>query len=170
MVLEPPNGQSRVVNDKNLHTILEWKIRSIPVSEEDPLPGEMITEESKTLELFKLALLVYLERVSGSSPGQSEQMRSRLNRAFAIFSKIKTCQRHFPLVIIGCEATTDHDRIVVLDLISRTEKDSYVRSLQNMKAIIQSLWAQDDLSEGGLGYKDKIKTVLSSSEILPSFI
>jgi len=169
MALEPPNGQSQVVDDNNLLTILEWKIRSIPVRD-DPLPSEMIAEESRALELFQLALLVYLKRVSGSSLRQSEKMQSMLNRAFTIFSQIKTCQRYFPLVIIGCEATTEHDRIVVLDLISRTEKYSYTRSLQHMKAIIQSLWAQDDLSGGVLGYKDKIKAVLSSSETLPSFI
>jgi hypothetical protein len=39
-----------------------------------------------------------------------------------------------------------------------------------MKGIIQSLWVQDELAERDLGYTDKIKAILSSSEILPSFI
>jgi hypothetical protein len=59
---------------------------------------------------------------------------------------------------------------VVLDLISRTEENTSVRSLRGMKGIIQSLWAQDDLAEHDLGYTDKIKAILSSSEVLPSFI
>jgi hypothetical protein len=46
-----------------------------------------------------------------------------------------------------CEARTDEDRVVILDLISRTEENTSVRSLQGIKGIIQSLWVQDDLAD-----------------------
>ncbi len=140
MPLNVPDAQSHEFNSENLLTILEWKIRTIPVSEGPLPPGKIIMEESKTLEIFQLALLVYIERASGSSPGQSENMRSRLNRAFVIFSQVKTWQRQFPLLILGCEARADEDRIVVLDLISRTEENTNTRNLRGMKDILQSLW------------------------------
>jgi hypothetical protein len=126
----------------------------------------MDTEDSRTLEIFQLALLVFIERASGGSPGKSEKLRTWLNKAYAIFSQLKTWQRQFPLLILGYEARTDEDRMVILDLISRTEENTSVRSLQGMKG----LWAQDDLAEQDLGYTDKINAILSSSEVLPSFI
>jgi hypothetical protein len=130
----------------------------------------MDTEDSRALEIFQLALLVYIERASGGSPEKSEKLRTWLNKAFAIFSQLDTWQRQFPLLILGCEARTDEERMVILDLISRTEENTSVRNLRGMQGIIQSLWAQDDLAEQDLGYTDKIKAILSSSKVLPSFI
>ena len=172
MFLEPPDARLRGVDYKNLLTMFEWRIRKFRACEvrKDSPPGQMATEDSRTLEIFQLALLVFIERASGGSPGKSEKLRTLLNKAFAIFSQLKTWQRKFPLLILGCEARTDEDRMVVLDLISRTEENTSVRSLRGMKGIIQSLWAQDDLAEHDLGYTDKIKAILSSSEVLPSFI
>jgi len=172
LVWELSDTCSSGVSHRNLLTILEWKIRKLPVLEEHkhPHPGQTVTEDSMMQEVVQLTLLVYIERVTGSSPGQSENMRSRIGRAFAIFSLVETWQRQFPLLILGCEARTDEERLVILDLISRTEENTSVRSLGSMKGILQSLWAQDDLAERELGYTDKIRAVLSSSEILPSFI
>jgi len=172
IVLESPDVHSRGIDNQNLLTILEWRISKIPVwgGCEDPTPGQMVTEDFRCLELFQLAILVYLQRASGKSPEQSENMRSRLARAFTIFSQIETMQRQFPMLILACEARTDDDRIIVLDLISRTEENQVLRSLGSMRGIIQSLWAQDDLAEREINYTDKIKVVLSSREILPSFI
>jgi len=67
-------------------------------------------------------------------------------------------QRQFPLLILGCEARTDEDRMVVLDLISGTEQSKSVCTLGNVKSLIQSLWAQDDLTEQELGYVDKVSS------------
>ena len=96
-------------------------------------------------------------------------MRSRIEKSLLIFSRAATLQRQFPLLILGCEARTDEDRMVVLDLMSRTEKNTGIRNLQCMRGIIQSLWAQDDLAEKEIGYTEKMRAVLSSSGILPSF-
>jgi Fungal specific transcription factor domain len=172
VVLEPGEARWGGTDEKNALTILEWKIRNFPVVctfQNPPAPSAMAIDDSQSQVLFQLALLVYLERASGGSFVQSETMRSRLDAAFTIFSQLKTLHRQFPLLILGCEARSDEHRMVVLDLISRTEESTHVRSLQNLKGIIQSLWAQDDLAERDLGYTDKITAVLSSSTILPSF-
>lgn len=129
----------------------------------------MVICDSKTQELFKLSLLVYLERTLGDSPGQSAKLRKMINKAFSTFSELKALPWRFILLILGCEARSDEDRIVVLDLISRTENSNSVRSLQSMKGTIESLWAQDDLWDQELNYTDKFTAVVSSSEILPSF-
>jgi hypothetical protein len=172
MFLEPSDAQLRGVDYKNLLTMFEWRIRKFRACEvrKIPIPGQMDTEDSRALEIFQLALLVYIERASGGTPRKSEKLRTWLSKAFAIFSQLETWQRQFPLLILGCEARTDEERMVILDLISRTEENTSVRNLRGMQGIIQSLWAQDDLAEQDVGYTDKIKAILSSSEVLPSFI
>jgi len=171
VISDPIEARSRGVNHKNLLMVLEWKLKKMPVSEtpKNPVPSSFFMEDTRSLELFQLALLIYLERVTGGSPRQSATIRVRIDRAFALFSQTKALHRQFPLLIIGCEARTDEERMAVLDLISRTDDHTGVCSLQRIKRIIQSLWAQDDLTERDLGYADKIKAVCSSNRILPSF-
>lgn len=172
VVLDERDVRSRGIDYNSLLTILEWKIKNLPIlaTYDDQQPGQMLSERSMSLKIFQLAILVYLERASGGVPGQSAKMRARINSAFSIFSQLETYRRQLPLFIIGCEARTDADRAVMLDLIYRTERDSGARSLGNMKCLIQSLWAQDDLAERELGYLDKMDAVLGSSKILPAFV
>ena len=171
MALEPQGILTRRSQNKNLLTILEWKVRRFPACDllQDATRSSTTIDDSRSQELFQLALLVYLERVAGGTPKESANMRERLKRAFCIFSGMGTMQRQFPLLILGCEARTDEERMVVLDLIARTEEHTSVRSLESVKSIIQSLWAQDDLAEREIDYGDKMTAVVSSSFILPSF-
>jgi hypothetical protein len=170
-VLEPIDAQSRQDNRNNLRTILEWRTKKWPVVEEatNPPIGKMALEDS-TQELFEVALLIFLERMSGGSPERSAKLRSTIDMGFALFSQLGTLVRQFPVLILGCEARTDKERMVVLNLISRTEEKYGVRSLQGMEGILQSLWAQDDLFDSELDYKDKLQAVLSSRRTLPSFV
>lgn len=168
----PSKPSSRNVDDTSLLLILEWRIRQSVVLTEfkEPLPGEWLSECEGTLIIYHLALLVYLERASGVTSQASNTLRSRIHRALNIFSHLKTLQRHFPLLIIGCEARGDEERLIVLDLISRTEQKSSVRSLESVKGLIQSLWAQDDLADQDLNYTEKVRAVMSSRASLPAFV
>ncbi|CAJ2507810.1 Uu.00g089960.m01.CDS01 [Anthostomella pinea] len=175
VVLEPDEARSRGIDIQNLLTVLEQKLTSFPLPAEPAVDSAhggraMLSEDLATMAIFQLTLLVYLERAAGGPPAQSGKMKSRLKRAFAMFARLETFQRQFPLLILGCEARTDADRIVVLDLIARTERDTGVRSLQGTKALLQSFWAQDDLAETGVAYIDKFNAVFSSSDILPAFV
>ncbi|KAF4634342.1 hypothetical protein G7Y89_g3766 [Cudoniella acicularis] len=172
MVLEPLEARPHGLDHQNLLTILEWKIRQDPALEGpkaqsacQELPGHDLT-----LETFQLSLLVYVERLVDRTPGQSAKMRSIIEKAMAVFSQLESLDRQFPLLILGCEARSDRHRMVVLDLIARTENRGGVRSPQGIKSLIQSLWAQDDLSEQEIPYMDKIHAVLSSSAILPALV
>lgn len=173
MASELRNNPHGEVDQKTRLTILEWEIRKMPVIEDSGAWSGLLPciEEDKTLEVFQLALLVYLERASDNSVSQSAALRSRVNTAFRLLSKVRTFQRQFPLLILGSEARTDEDRIVVLDLISRTEKNSSARSLRSIKNTLQSLWAQDDLAQDrDPSYIDKFRAVLGSNQTLLSFI
>lgn len=62
-------------NYKSLLTYLEWGIMELPVVEsfsftgrlEESSSNHMIPKEARTLELFQLSLLIYLERASNAS-------------------------------------------------------------------------------------------------------
>lgn len=151
---------------KNFLKILDWKIRSIPV----PVKGSEISETATIVELYQTAILVYLNRVSGYLLDYSARTQQQIDRAFNLFSQLNSCERQFPVFILGCEARTDDQRATVLDLISRTEKSVSSRSLNHVKILIQAVWAQDDLADRELDYWDKLSTVIGSCTILPSLV
>jgi hypothetical protein len=146
--------------------ILDWRIRNLSTRSDSMHDSE----HNVVSEIFKIATLVYLNRVTGDLLDQAESIQSNLDRAFTLFSKMSSCDRQYPLFIIGCEARTDEQRLTVMDLISRTEQRSSSRSLNHVKILVQAIWAQDDLAEKGLDYSKKMSTVISSCTIIPSLV
>lgn len=122
------------------------------------------------VELCQLAALVYLERVAGIFFEEKSKTTQRIERAFTIFSCLEFCKWPFPLLIFACEAWSDDQRITVLDLIDRIQKNNPLRSLDFVKSMIQSIWIQDDLADQEIGYMDRLSVVLSSRESFPAFV
>lgn len=172
IVLDRYRTNSFGANYNNIISILEWRIREYPFENEATslIQGNQIYEDCRTLELSQLALLVYLERMSRDFPRESKKILPLVRRAFELFAQADSMQRQFPLLILGREARTDEDRIIVLDLITRTEEKTPIRNLGGVKSLIQSLWAQDDLAEQELGYAEKMRAVLSSRATLMAFV
>ncbi|OQE03170.1 hypothetical protein PENSOL_c001G05336 [Penicillium solitum] len=154
-------------NFKSYLKILAWKIRSISISDtivdENPRMAALV-------ELFQLATLVYLNRAFGNTLESAAETQQRVERAFSIFSELSSCERQYPLFILGCEARTDAERCIVMDLISRTEKGDSSRSLFITKKLIQAIWVQDDLSQGEIDYTGKLSAIMSCCTILPTFV
>ncbi|PWY68969.1 hypothetical protein BO94DRAFT_299621 [Aspergillus sclerotioniger CBS 115572] len=121
------------------------------------------------VELFQSAMLVYLNRSSGGllDPADTEE---RIGKAFSTLSQLRSCERQFPLFILGCEARTDDERCTVLDLITRTEKLASSRSFFLVRKMIEAIWVQDDLSNKGIDYATKLSAIISCCTILPSFV
>lgn len=134
-------------------------------------PQVVIQDVAQVLELFRLAGLVYLERASRNFSGQSTKLEQWTDEAFSIFTKLDACQYPFPLFIFGCEARTDDRRMAILDLIAKTEQDPHVRNVQEVRSLIQSVWIQGDLEvDGEVEYIRKLNLVLSSRDVVPSFV
>ncbi|KAA8642705.1 uncharacterized protein ATNIH1004_009457 [Aspergillus tanneri] len=152
---------------KNYLKILRWRIRSISPSDSTPRNGPGST---MIVELFQLAMLVYLNRASGNLLERTAETEQLVRRAFAIFSELGSCERQFPLFILGCEARTDDERCTVLDLISRTEKVASSRSLLLVRKMVQAIWNQDDLADGEIDYEETLSVIISCCAILPTFV
>lgn len=122
------------------------------------------------IELYQLAMLVYLNRTSDKLLNQCLRTQKHIDRAFTILANLSACDRQFPVFVFGCEARCDEQRAVVLDLMARAEEAPSSRSFHYVRVILQALWAQDDLAGGGIGYWDKLSYVISCCRILPSFV
>jgi hypothetical protein len=164
---KPPTIRSQQELDdyKNFLRVLEWKVSNIPVVTAADQPSTTAT----IVELHQMAILVYLDRVSGELLGDYARTQQLTDKSFDIFSRLPICERQFPVFILGCEARTDEQRAIVLDLISRTEKNVSSRSFLYVRILLQAIWAQDELANGALHYWDKLSSIMSCCAIVPIF-
>lgn len=151
---------------KSLLKILEWRIRTAPVADVS-FGGE---DTALVVEVYRLAMLVYLHRVTESSRSQWSKTQQYIDRAYEILAQLRSCDRQLPVFILGCEARTDEQRAVVLDLIARTEKGVSSRSFNYARELIKAVWVQDDLANREFKYWDKLSYVLSCCKNLPTFV
>ncbi|KAI0200564.1 fungal-specific transcription factor domain-containing protein [Astrocystis sublimbata] len=123
-------------------------------------------------ELYRTAILVYIARLCASMFGETRDLTHLLDRGFAQIEQMQTCDRLFPVFILGCEADTDERRLLVLNLLRRTEK-THVRSLDCLRRGLDSVWIQDDLHADQdimLDYMNKLDVIVSSSHTMPTFV
>ncbi|KFY99417.1 hypothetical protein V498_00789 [Pseudogymnoascus sp. VKM F-4517 (FW-2822)] len=124
-----------------------------------------------TMELFKIASLIYLKRASRNFSGTTPQIDAMVERAYVLLGDLETFDPAFPLLIIGCEARTDEQRMRMLEHIGRVMKASSLRDLLGLQDILQQIWVQDDLAVGyELDYLNKLDAVITSYRIMPSFV
>lgn len=141
-------------------------------------------------ELYKLSTLIYFHRTAAvkylpQSPHNHNRLDSAAaekaaDRGFAILSRLSSCERQFPLFVLGCEAHTDERRSLVLDVMAGTEGSDASRSLNYLRLLLHAIWAQGDLAAGStgtsttgereIGYGEKLVAVFSHCSVLPTFV
>ncbi|RYC62012.1 hypothetical protein CHU98_g4195 [Xylaria longipes] len=158
---------------KEIHAA-EHSVKNVP---ESPISPASSTKEGPNgmaalTELYRTAVLVYIARICANKFGESRDLGPLLDRGFAQLEQMETCKRLFPVFILGCEANTDERRIMVLNLLRRTES-THVRSLDCLRRGLDSAWIQDDLhadQDMTLDYMDKLNVVISQGPTLPTFV
>jgi hypothetical protein len=158
-------------------SVLDWRIRSLPISKavvagDDTDP--YYQDARLVLQLYQLAVLLFFNRsVEDYMEPKPARMQQHIDKAFSILPQLQSgCKPQFPIFIVGCEARTDEQRAVVLDVIERTEKTGCSRSWNYFKRILQATWAQDDLANGNsiISYRERLTLVMSHCQIVPSFV
>lgn len=128
-------------------------------------------DNEKIVELFRLAALIYLERASRNFSGQSASLDRWTHDGFTILQSLDTGSYPFPLFILACEARNDDRRMVILRLLAHSAQKPHLPHLRAVRTLIQTAWVQDDLQvDGDLEYIRKLNLVLSSSNVIPSFV
>lgn len=165
----PPSDKatSQSLEDhKTFLTVLDWRIRTVPVSLKPDEPVEMTT----AVELYRMAVHIYVNRVSENVLGQAVRTQQCIDEGFALLSRLPSCERQFPIFVLGCEARTDDQRAIILDIISRTEKKVTSRSFNHVTVLLHALWSQDDLADRELNYWNKLTSIISHCSIVPSLV
>lgn len=122
------------------------------------------------VKIWQLATRIYLARASQSQWVPSINLESEIQEAFNEVVTVCLCKHSFPLLIVACEAHTDERRAAIIDLIDRTERGGMNRNFKKARAMIHSIWVQQDLyadSDLLVNYLGIISTVISSNTTLP---
>lgn len=149
---------------------LEAKIKSMPQDSANvamtPTEG---TDDSFGVEMYQVAALIYLERASRNFSGQSEKIQRLVERGFYVLGIVDKCIAALPLFIIGLEARTDEQRLLMLRLIERASSVSKLRSLETAGRLVKAAWIQDDLeTENEVDYVMKLDTIITKHSIIPT--
>jgi hypothetical protein len=121
-------------------------------------------------ELHRLSGLIYLQRAGRQASSSNVALQEYLEKAFEILWSLDTCERMFPLFIVGCEASADTQRTKVLELISRTEEQCVSADMLRVRHFIERFWAQYDLDmDQSRDYIARMTTAVSIYDGLPVF-
>lgn len=120
-------------------------------------------------ELYRLSGLIYLYRACKKLSSSSPEVSDVVERSYVVLSNMDTGDRSFPLMVIGCEAQRDDQRLMVLNLLGRTHESHKFASLTFVQKFVEASWARDDLAfPKELDYVRKFDSIMSSHKVLPS--
>ena len=174
MVRKPTDSLYHSDEYENSLRCLENKITStVPLAPKgiSDTMSDFSTAWVATIDLLKLAALIYLKRASRNFSGTSPQIDAIVEKSHILLDNLGTFNLAFPLLIIGCEARTDEQRMRILEHIERAMRTSTLRSLDGLQNILQQIWVQDDLAvDYELDYLTRLDSIISSYQIMPSFV
>lgn len=148
---------------------IERRIKAVPVKSET---AKSDPDAQFAVELYQMATQIYLIRASQSPWDPAANLEPLIDAAFSGPVQYCSCEHFFPLLILACEARKDEQRVAIINLIERTQRDTRIRSIQGVKDTIQSIWVQQDLHKDDdvlMDYLDMMSSVISSSNSVPSF-
>lgn len=153
--------------------ILDWKLRNLEKKVPDNNASADTTHPAFDLvvELYRLSTLIYLRRASAGILPLDQKFTTWVGQAFELLGQLPACQWPFPLLIFGCEAESDRQRMVVLEVMDRTIENMQYRNIATVKRVIETVWVQKDLYTEDMNYVRKLGVILSSThKSVPAFI
>ncbi|KAK0379382.1 hypothetical protein CLIM01_03233 [Colletotrichum limetticola] len=169
-LVDPRDPRSQDESYQNQLKDLGGRVRDISVK--PAIPSASDPEAAFAIELYQMATQIYLVRASQSPWEPPANLDALVEAAFAGPVQSCTCEHFFPLLILACEAQRDEQRIGIINLIERTQRDVRIRSIQAVKNTIQSIWVQQDLHKDDdvlVDYLGTLSSAISSSNTVPSF-
>ncbi|KAF9877266.1 O-methyltransferase [Colletotrichum karsti] len=84
-----------------------------------------------TAELYRLATLLYLQRVVPAE-GDDTRRITYLQQAFAALAEVRVATSPWPVFVVACESRTDEERIHILEILDRMDR---LRNVGNFIAL-----------------------------------
>lgn len=133
-------------------------------------PVEEVQSSSRTTALHCLAALIYLNRAALGYDGTEPTHQALVNEGLKMMSNLQSCEMPWPLFIIACEALTDPQRITVLQIVSKSKKESGTGHLDRVQGLIEAVWNYDDLGPDlVLDYHAKLQSIVQAAPWMPPF-
>ncbi|KAK0717549.1 fungal-specific transcription factor domain-containing protein [Lasiosphaeria miniovina] len=187
----PPDGTEQRAETTDDHgtylAILDWRIRNVQLAHpEAHYTTTTQRQQQINLELFQLAMLIYLARMpehprphsknnNHTNPNTKQRLRTQedIDRAFTLLAQSSACAQQFPIFMLGSEARRDEQRAAVLDVIARTEHSGTASRDFLVCKMLEAVWAQDDLAEAsgwGMGFRERVGRVMGRVDVMPPFV
>jgi hypothetical protein len=149
-ILDPDVDQDALDDLFQQQVALEQKLQSarqhLSADEVAVSTDAQIKAASATAELYRLATLLYLQRVVPDI-GDDVRRAAYLRQAYAALSEVPVATGPWPVFIIACEARTDEERIYILEILDQMDKVRNVGNVRVMGTILETIWKQRDLQE-----------------------
>ncbi|OLN90044.1 Arginine metabolism regulation protein II [Colletotrichum chlorophyti] len=168
-LVDPRDPRSRSEGYQNRLKDLDRSIGNVHIISAS---AESTPDAMFAVELYHMATRIYRIRASQSPWEPTANLDFLIAAAFSGPVKSCICEHFFPLLIFACEAQKDEQRVAIINVIERTQRDARIRSIQEVKNTIQSLWVQPDLHKDDdvlVDYLGILSAVTSSSATIPSF-
>jgi hypothetical protein len=133
--------------------------------------AEDLSRIASIAELHRLCGLIYLYRVGRRVSSTHPNLQTLVSDAFKILHTVRTCDRTFPLFLLGCEAESDLQRVLILKISRWTEEQYFSTVMIRMREYIERFWALFDLDTDGTGsHTDRMAAAMSAQSSIPSFL
>lgn len=150
ITLDPGAEQHDLDKISQQRVVLEQKLQS---ARQQLSPDEVaisteaeIKIASASAELYRLASLLYLQRVAPDT-GDEARRATYLRQAFAALGEIPVATGPWPVFVVACEARTDEERIYILGTLDKMNEVRNVGNVRVMRTILETIWRQRDLQE-----------------------
>ena len=133
---------------------------------------ELPSHAAKVAECYRLAALIYLERVARGTLQSTAKVAMLAELAFKSLSQIRALERPWPLFVLALEANGEEQRRILLDVLDGgAEYRGEEGNFSMLRKMVKSAWMQQDLAGGRqLDMLDVYNTVISANHMPPSFV
>ncbi|KAL9476137.1 hypothetical protein ACSS6W_005978 [Trichoderma asperelloides] len=133
--------------------------------------GQVSSYNTQIAEFYRLAALLYLQRVARNSPRDAPHVIKLVADAYRALEVMARCDRPWPLFVIALEASTEDERRLVLVTIETLLERRSLRKWMTLRTMIQQAWSQIDLAKANsLDALLLYQLVINHQRVPPMFI
>lgn len=122
-------------------------------------------------ESYRLAALLYLERVARHSPRDAPRVVQLRSDAFTLLGRMKVCDRPWPLFVLSMEAENEDQRRTAMSMIENMVEHGSDSKFAGIQHMVRQGWVLQDLSIADeLDALELYRAVIQSNQQPPSFV
>ncbi|KAH7166529.1 fungal-specific transcription factor domain-containing protein [Dactylonectria macrodidyma] len=132
--------QKRTALEERLQNL----VQRLDTEEEEAATAVECNRIMATANLYRLATLLYLQRVFPLEGDQARRNRY-LNEARVTSESLQVVTSPWPMFVIACESRTEEHRIAVLTTLDEMQRRRSIGNIRVMRNVIETIWKQCDL-------------------------